>query len=388
MRHNSKMALKKKHKAAKKAGKKLTALYKLSSTVAKSGHYENILQKILDITRRAMKIDACSIRLLDEHSLTLELAATAGIPAKFTGAGYYAKLKLGEGYVGRAVRYRRMISERNVSKVKYRFPGPASTGDFRSLLAIPIIVNKKLLGGMTVYFKKPHSFTRSEKEMAGAIVSQAAIAIYNANLYRDSISTIQILAKALESKDTFTKGHSDRVTEYALLLCSEAGVPEKEANLIREICPLHDIGKVGISEKILQKKGPLDSDERAIVNEHPLIGYDILKPIRIFREGLAIVRNHHEWVNGNGYPDKLAGEKIPVQARITAIADAFDAMTSRRPYREALSLDDAVKELSDMSGIQFDARFVKVFLKAVRRNMRSVEHIIETARVSTAERYN
>ncbi len=177
------------------------------------------------------------------------------------------------------------------------------------------------------------------------------------------LSSIHALVRALEAKDAHTRGHSDRVTDYALLIQQEVGGVDPES--LRVGAQLHDIGKIGIRGEILRKEGPLDGLELGHVRDHPRIGVEILSPLLDDPVALGVVRHHHERWDGRGYPDGLAGENIPVGARIVAIADSFDAMTSLRPYRPALSAVAAIAELNREAGRQFDPTLVPLASRAL-----------------------
>ncbi|MBN1522713.1 MAG: HD domain-containing protein [Candidatus Aureabacteria bacterium] len=173
---------------------------------------------------------------------------------------------------------------------------------------------------------------------------------------------VQSLIRVMEARDPYTKGHSEKVAEYAEKIALKMGVPDEKVELLKEIALLHDIGKLGIQEKILNKKGKLTEEEWEIIRKHPIIGEDILKPVHISQEMLTIVRSHHERFDGNGYPDKLSGESINILASIVSVADAYDAMTSPRAYRPALNREKAVEELKKNSGTQFHADVVETFI--------------------------
>ena len=181
---------------------------------------------------------------------------------------------------------------------------------------------------------------------------EARIRAQTRRLERAYLSGIQSLVRALEAKDPLTRGHSDRVAEFAAALA--AGFPGVDPEMVRLGARLHDIGKIGIRSTVLRKPGPLTVDERDHIRSHPSIGEQILAPMLEERIILDIVRHHHERWDGRGYPDGLAGEAIPLAARIVAVADSFDAMTTHRPYRPARTAEQAVAEIEAEAGHQFD----------------------------------
>lgn len=178
---------------------------------------------------------------------------------------------------------------------------------------------------------------------------------------------VQSLVRILEAKDNYTRGHSERVAEYARRIAQKMGFSKDKVELLKEVTLLHDIGKIGIKESILNKKGELDSEEWELIKKHSLIGEDILKPVFLSKEMLEVVRAHHERYDGKGYPDKLSGEHISVFAAIVSVADAYDAMTSSRAYRPALSKEEAIEELKRNKGTQFNPKVLDVFIEILRQ---------------------
>ncbi len=175
-------------------------------------------------------------------------------------------------------------------------------------------------------------------------------------------STLQALVTALDFRDNETQGHSTRVVEYAVLVAQRLGVPPDEMRWIRWGALLHDVGKIGVADKILRKPGKLDDDEWAEMRRHPEMGYRMLQHIPFLRPALDVVLSHQERFDGSGYPQGLAGEQIPLGARIFAVVDTFDAMTSDRPYRSALPIETARAEVQKFSGTQFDPEIAEAFL--------------------------
>jgi putative nucleotidyltransferase with HDIG domain len=171
------------------------------------------------------------------------------------------------------------------------------------------------------------------------------------------------LSRAIEVRDPYTRGHSTRVTAIAEAIARRLGWDEERLELLQLGGPLHDVGKLGVSEEVLAKPGRLDDAELAQIREHPKLGARILLRVAALRGALPYVLYHHERWDGGGYPTGRAGERIPLEARVLAVADAFDAMTSDRPYRPALDRDEAVAEVARCAGTQFDPEVVRVFLE-------------------------
>lgn len=190
--------------------------------------------------------------------------------------------------------------------------------------------------------------------------------------YMESIETLRF---TVEAKDTYTRGHSDRVSEYSVLLGEKLGLSEEDINTLRIGGLFHDIGKIGVPDSILLKESKLTDDEYSEIKNHPSIGAHILSNATIFQDVLPIVKHHHERYDGNGYPGKLKGEEIPYLARIAATADAFDAMTSRRTYRDSLSLDIVKSEFEKCKGTQFDPKCADAFLDILNNEYFKIEEI-------------
>lgn len=180
------------------------------------------------------------------------------------------------------------------------------------------------------------------------------------------LASLQSLADALEVKDAYTWGHSTRVSRYATAIARELGMAPTLLEQLELGSRLHDIGKIGVREDVLNKDGALTDEEYAHVMEHPVIGWRLLAPLlRDMPHALAVVRSHHERFDGRGTPDEMRGHEIPLEARITAVADSFDAMTSGRVYRSGMNVDDAVAELRRCAGSQFDPAVVAAFERAL-----------------------
>ena len=177
--------------------------------------------------------------------------------------------------------------------------------------------------------------------------------------------TIRTIANAIDARDPYTRGHSQRVTEYSILIAQHMNLSEEEIKSIEYAGLLHDVGKIGIRDSVLLKPGALDDKEWKKMKEHPNLGADIIWPVKQLRKVVPSLKYHHERFAIKGYPEGILGNDIPLSARILAVADSFDAMTTDRPYRKGLSVEIAMKELVDKSGEQFDPEVVKTFVKIV-----------------------
>ena len=182
-------------------------------------------------------------------------------------------------------------------------------------------------------------------------------------LQQSTFQSLLGLANALEAKDVYTRGHSERVAALARRIALAAGVGPRAADTIAQAGLLHDLGKIGIAESVLRKTGPLSDEEWALMRRHPVVGAQIVAPLEFFADGAVIVRHHHERDDGSGYPDGLRGAQIPLGARIVAVADVYDALTSDRPYRARLARADVVRHLEAAAGETLDARLAALCVR-------------------------
>ena len=199
----------------------------------------------------------------------------------------------------------------------------------------------------------------------------------NEKLEQAYMESIETLRYTVEAKDPYTRGHSDRVSEYSVLIGKHLGLPEENLKTLRIGGVFHDIGKIGVPDSILLKPGKLTDDEYSEIKNHPSIGVHILSNATIFKDILPIVKHHHERYDGFGYPGKLKGEDIPYFARIAALADTFDAMTSKRSYRDSLPLDIVKAEIEKNKGTQFDPNLADVFLDILNNHYDEINEIMK-----------
>lgn len=255
---------------------------------------------------------------------------------------------------------------------------------FDSVVCVPCYHHKNLLGLLLLGEKiTKKAYKKEEIDFFVALAHDVAMALRNAVLFenlqveiernkRIFIETTMALSAAIDAKDRYTRGHTSRVTEYSLAIGRKvmAELSEKpKGNFFENLhiaSLLHDVGKIGVTEEILNKKGSLNEEEKKKIREHSLMGAMILQPIKELDEVILAVKHHHEWYDGGGYPEGLKGAEIPFISCIIAVADAYDAMTTDRPYRKALSKDEAIAEIERFSGKQFHPQIVKVALDLYR----------------------
>ena len=225
-----------------------------------------------------------------------------------------------------------------------------------------------------VSFNLKEIFRRGELRLLISIAEQIAMAITNSDLYQDLeqfvINTVKSLVHAIEAKDIYTRGHSERVSQYSMLIGEGLNLKEEEKKVLQWASILHDVGKIGIAENILNKPGRLDYDEYEIIKKHPQKGGNILSPVDQLSASLPGIIHHHERYDGNGYPEGLKGEEIPLLARIIAVADTFDAICSSRAYRSSRTMEEALEIVEKATGTQLDPHLVEVFREAYWKDLK------------------
>ncbi len=256
-----------------------------------------------------------------------------------------------------------------------RFSGAESimTMNLRSVMCAPLVYQGEVLG--LIYLdnrEKPNCFDENDVALLSAMANQSAVAIDNSRLYEDLQKAyheaILALLNTVEAKDPYTRGHSQRTSRYALGIAQEMGQSEEECKKIKTAAELHDIGKIGVRERIIDKESALSTMEFHSIQAHVLTGENILRPIEYLSFVLPMVRCHHEHFDGTGYPDGLKGAKIPLGARILCVADAFDAMTTQRPYNKPLPFNEAMKKLKALKGRQFDPDVVEALDNFIKQS--------------------
>lgn len=236
------------------------------------------------------------------------------------------------------------------------------------MVCSPLVNKDKVVGIITVSGRKNGDFEETDQNLLFSLASQTAVAIENSRLNRDMektyFETISALALAVDAKDKYSRGHLDRVADYSVRIARKMGLDEEEIQTLRDAARLHDLGKIGIPDEVLGKKGPLTNQEMDLMEKHPEIGESIIKPIRSLGHLCDIIRHHHEKMDGSGYPDGLQGDEITPLVRITTIADIYDALTMDRPYRDRFSREKACAILHETKG-KIDSDIVDVFIETL-----------------------
>ena len=264
----------------------------------------------------------------------------------------------------------------------------ASDEEIRNLVAIPIYMRDEF-NGVVVCANREGGFEEHEDHTLIALGDHAGAVLESSHLRgelrRAYLSTVAMLAEALEVKDPFLRGHSEEVARYVQAVARGFDLDERRRELLVFASLLHDVGKLGISEQILAKPGPLTDEERAVVNLHPRIGSRLVEQVPALRPMTEAILHHHERYDGGGYPIQLKGEQIPLEARIICVADSFSAMTAERPYRGRMSVEEACAELERCAGTQFDPAVVEAFVAAVRTDPPELEGGALTAALDDPE---
>lgn len=268
--------------------------------------------------------------------------------------------------------------------VRFRLPAQTAEGAaFRSLLLYPLKRQGELLGLLGVGSRDAEAFTEEHRRVLSTLASSVSVALSNAEAYRElrelNIQTIAALINAVEARDPHTRGHSERVGRYAAAIARKMGLPEPQVEACQVGGLLHDIGKIGISDAILYKPGQLTDDEHESMKEHPAIGARIVSGIEQLAHVVPIIYAHQERYDGSGYPQGLAGEAIPLEARIVAVADAFEAMTAERPYKPAMPAEDALRVLLVGAGTRWDPHVVDALVRVVREEGETLAPLLAEA---------
>ena len=310
--------------------------------------------------KRITHSDNVSIMLFNDEKNMLEVISARGIE-------YEPKMtiKPGEGIAGAVYSTGRpeIVNDVN-NEPRYKI----GKNKVSSLMCAPLKTKNKNIGVINISSVEPKSFTSTDLKIFATLASQAGIAIENAKLYdhlkESFITTVHALAETIEKRDPYTAGHTKRVMDYSLIIARSLKLPEKDMSRLKLASILHDIGKIGVRDDILLCQRKLTDEEFEAIKKHPLYGEEILLPIKYMKESIPGIKYHHERYDGKGYPDGLKGDAIDVIARIIAVADSFDAMTSNRPYRTAMHHKVALDELRKNSGTQFDPAIVDAFINA------------------------
>jgi putative nucleotidyltransferase with HDIG domain len=360
---------------------RLKALRNIDMAISSNLDLRLTLHVILTQVCTHLHVDAAGVLLLNEAGKTLEQIAGRGFR---TDGLEVPPVRLGHGYRGRAVERHSAPEVVEIAKITdLGHDRLAAEEGFVSYAVAALVVKGQVKGALELFHRSALAIDAEWLSFFETLAGQTAIAVDNATLFEDlqrtnaELSraydrTLEGWSQALDLRDQETQGHSRRVTEMTLHLARKLGVPEADLVHIRRGALLHDIGKMGIPDAVLLKPGPLNDDEWKIMRQHPVYAYLLLSPIEFLQPALDIPYSHHEKWDGTGYPRRLAGEQIPLSARIFAVIDVWDALSSNRPYRKALPTEEVFSHLREQSGKHFDPQVVAAFLEMMEADRSAV----------------
>lgn len=357
-----------KSKGIEDKAKRLVLLSKLGRILNSTLDHREVRRRAMEAATQLMKAGVASLLLIDEEKQQLYFEVALGDKEETVKK---ITLRAGEGIAGWVAKHGKPLIVNAPEKDSRFYKGVDERTEFktRNIICVPVKVKDRVIGVLEAINKKHgENFDQNDLSLFVSLADQVAIALDNARLYEELeemfFQTAESLADAIEKRDPYTGGHTQRVTSYSLAIARHLQLNSSDKRCLKIAAVLHDVGKIGIEDQILRKPEPLSPEEYNTIKRHANMGAEILEHIRQLRDIIPGVKYHHEQMNGRGYPDGLKGEEMPVIAKIVAVADTYDAMTTDRPYRKALSKEVAMEELRRCSGAQFDRQVVEAFVKA------------------------
>jgi HD-GYP domain-containing protein (c-di-GMP phosphodiesterase class II) len=350
---------------------RLALLSHLSQILNSTLDHKEIRRRAMEAATQLMKAEVGSLLLVDEEERQLYFEVALGDREKEIKTIF---LNFGEGIAGWVAQHGKPLIVNAPGKDRRFFKGVDERTEFktRNIICVPVKVKKKIIGVLEAINKKgKRGFDKEDLSLLTSLADQVAIALDNSRLYQELeemfFQTADSLADAIEQRDPYTGGHIQRVTLYSQAIAKYLQLKPLERKWLKITSVLHDIGKIGIEDHILKKPTRLSPKEFDLIKHHSDIGAKIIGHIRQLKEIVPGVKYHHEQINGKGYPDGLRGKDIPILAKIVAVADTYDAMTTDRPYRKAMEKEAAIEELKRCSGTQLDKEVVEAFIHAYRK---------------------
>jgi hypothetical protein len=339
----------------------LAALNKIGLSLNGSLDLSNVLGEILDSALRLVPTaQAAAVALADPASGRLQVASSIGLPAEAAAAL--------QAYNGAVVRTFEQNALTTIGDTIAAGEGSLADSGVRALVALPLRFGGAVGGVFVVTFAGVHDVGEDEQLLLSTLAEQAATAVHNARLYQEIeagyLNTIQAMVTVVDARERYAQGHSERIRGYAVQTARDMGLDERQTATLELAAMFHDIGHIGVPEAVLNKPGQLNSDEWEMVRKHPLLGVSILKQVPRMEAVIPVILQHHERYDGLGYPVGLLGNDTHVLAQILAVADAYEAMTSARPHRPALTRQQALVEIQRGSGSQFAPQVVDAFVQA------------------------
>lgn len=346
---------------------RLSALYKMGLATNSIMDIKHLFDLLIRKTMETIEAEFGYILLLDRENWVLEVGGVNGLPDKEKLLKETIPLQPG-GISHWVIANSEPLLIPSVKRAAEFNTGSLLGFNRESVICAPLVIKDEIIGTITMSNKLDGTaFVNDDLTLLNTIAAQASVAINNSRLYEEQqktyLNTVHALVTAIEASDTYTRGHSERVTRYSLALGHYMNLDAASLNRLEQAAILHDIGKIGIDLTLLHKQGKLDQTDFETLQQHPSIGDRILQPVGFLKEARQIVLQHHERHDGKGYPNKIPGENLLIESRILAIADTYDAMTSNRPYRDALSHDVTIEEIRSCSGSQFDPEVTTHFIE-------------------------
>lgn len=348
----------------------LKQILEFSAIINSSLEIEEIRKRTIEASIRLTNSEAGSLLLYDENRKELYFDVAIGEKAEKVKT---IRLKLGQGIAGWVALNKEVLIINDVQSDPRFFKKADEKSGFvtRSMICLPIISKDKVTGVLQAINKIDSPYKEYDAELLKALANQVAVAIENAKLYNELKETfyeiVFALADTIEKRDPYTGGHTKRVMDYSIAIGKEMGLDKEQIEMLKLAAILHDIGKIGVRDAVLLKEAQLSEEEFATIKNHTIFGAEILQYVKKLDVIIPGVKYHHEKFDGTGYPERLKGEEIPLIARIIAVADTFDAMTTDRPYRKGLSFETALLELKSKAGKQFDPIVVECFVKVFEK---------------------
>ena len=352
----------------------LNPLFEISESFLSEIDLHLILTQIAEVAKQETHADLVALLLADSMSNELSIAVSSGIiPDELEGEIEKIQKKLAQWVM---THKEPLILVEGMNAQGWIHKTMASPL-ISSSICVPLLRKDKVIGVLHLGKKEgTHSFTQNDLELTIVLCRQATVLIDNVRLFEEvnrkaqdleeaQLDAIKALAEALETKDAYTRDHSDRALQYAVAVAEKMGLSDAQKEKLKYAAVLHDIGKIGVPESILKKPTQLTQEEYEIMKTHPEKGAEIIKHIKSLAEVVPLVLYHQERYDGKGYPRGLVGDEIPIESRIVAVLDAYDAMTSDRVYRKAPGRQRAIEELKRHAGTQFDPRVVQAFLEVI-----------------------
>jgi response regulator RpfG family c-di-GMP phosphodiesterase len=362
--------------------REITELFNISESIAAIRDERQLLNFVLQAALERVGAERGSVMITTPDGQALEVAVSVGIPEE----NARSVVEVGSGISGWVAQHGRPLLVENINDN----PGVVEMSrrlQDASFISVPLerkqplsydalvlgLEIPRVIGVINVNKKKSgRQFSEGDLKILSIIANHAAAALENVRLIKNvedaHLATLQSMALLLEAKDAYTHGHSERVRNHCLKVARRMGMSEQDIEILRVAAPLHDLGKIGVKDDVLNKNGAPTVDEWGMIKRHPILGYDVLVPVRLLtREHLNLVRGHHERIDGSGYPDGLGGDQIPPATQVIIVADAYDAMASDRAYRPALSPDMIISQLRRFSGTQFSHKVAEVFVGLIEK---------------------